>query len=729
MANEFLSSQHLDDETPESAFSGTKDLPEVRDIQGWLTGKYNTGNDFRDQALSDVIAQRTELPEWGKGLGEEKTLPEAIAEKVFSDGDGDGMNKVGEFFYSVKDGFASAIESIPTALMDVGGSLVKSIDPDNKTATKVLDLSRDIRKNEQFDKELRDFRLGVESDALSNEFGNMLGLMGSLILGGAAAGGGKVGAAVAAAGEGLMEGGQFAATTIDEYAERAGGLEEYAGEGSAAAAAHGTVAGLIGLLGVEARFLNKFGKFANNDFVKGVAGEALEEGLQYVSERGFRRADNAVRGDNVDEMTWQDELKNAGRNMLMGSLGGATIGGIAVANNRIRAREILQDNLGLSRVDADKAVNEYMGDIAREMTRNTAALKEIESPDSPVVQEIKTAVQEVVPVEENADTTQQDKILHRAQDIVVMQQQAQDAPMADSPVFSQDESVRKPAIESVVEQARTEVAVLDNAETRARDELAALEAQEVSPLRAEQHAEEIAQKQAEIDTIREMAGQEPEFNVGQIVDSGAITELKNQLNSDIIQAIEENSPDPDLSVGAELSKYDDRYDTGKERVSNFTARISKETGQEATKYRMRDTKAADTAADTLVRDDEVRAVRFLRDRSLAQLDGLSKPEILEALYRKHRGNAEELAKLSLDFSHIATQAGRDVQAFSEKEVWNADARIRDINNQIAREAPKVKKNQMADEKAKLKEAIKIKKERLPSDAEIERMTRELLGCK
>ena len=416
--------------------------------------------------------------------------------------------------------------------------------------------------------------------------------------------------------------------------------------------------------------------------------------------------------------------------MAMGALGGAVVGGIAVASNRGRAIEMLQDNFGIPKAEATKAVDEYMTDISTEIARNANAIEQVENSDSDVGKAIKASIEEIAPTtEENA--SQQDKILNRAQDILVMQQQMQDAPMADSPAFSENESERKAAIDNAVAQAQAQVETLNRAEETAKEELRALEEQEVAPEQQEQHEQEIAQKQAEINAIREMNGDPAEFDVAANVNQEQIEELKNQVNSDIIQTAEEMSPDPDVSVGATLAKvpeYDARFDTGEEAVSRFTAKLSKDTGKTPETYKRRDTKAADSSADALVRDDEARAIRFLRDRSLAQLDGLSKPEILEALYRKNKGNAEALANLE-EFSYIATQAGRDVQAFSENDPWDASARIRDINNQIAREAPKKVKDKVAAQKEQVKEAIKIKKDKLPSDKEIERMTRELLGCK
>lgn len=728
MANEHLSAQRLEDSTPVSNFSGVKDLPEVRDVMGWLSGKYNSNNDFRDQALDTVVAPRQDIPDWGKDLGRERTLGEKVAKTVFYSKGGDDMNKVGEFFYSVKDGFARAMDSIPLNVLNYAAAGVKRADADNETASAVMQVISDARKSATFEKDLRDFRLGVESNALSNQFGEMIGQMGSLIALGGLAGGGRAGAIVASAGEGLAEGGQFLQDTIDNEADKPGGIKNWDGKGVGAAATHAGISALIGLSGIESRVLRKFGNFTGSEFVKGVAGEAIEEGLQYVSERTTRRVDNALRDEHINEMSAIEELKNLGFNMAMGAMGGAVVGGIAVASNRTRAREVVQETFGLNKVEADKVVDEYMGEIAERIVKNANAIADVQNPESATAKEIRAVVNDIVPAE-GVDTSKQERIAARARDIIIERQQEQEQQMSDAPALSSDVSIRQPAIESAVEQARAEISVLENAENTAREELNALEEKNVSPLREDVHAQEIAEKQAEIDTIREMAGQEPEFNVSENVSLEAITELQNKLKSDIIQAVEENSPDPDVSVGATLDKYDNRFDTGKERVSAFTQRISKETGKEATKtYRQRDTSAVKSAADTLVANDEARAVRFLRDNTKLQLDGLSKPEILEALYRKHKGNAEESAKLE-DFSFIATQFGQGVQAFAEKSPWDASARIRDINNQIVKEAPKKVRQKVEAEKESLKKALKIKQNRLPSNKEIERMTRELLGCK
>lgn len=851
MANEFLGSHNLDENLKESAISGLKDTPEVKDIMGWLQGKYNTGNDFRDMALDDIVSERADLPNW---------------EDDFFNRNKD-MNKVEEFFYSVVDGNAESILSIPRHVADFADefTIKHSKNPEEVAQARArLASSIDYKAARDYESSLRAYRLGVDKDAFSNEFGQMLGQMTTLIAGGSLAGGGKVGKVVAAAGEGVMEGGSYLDTTQHAQREMKGGIEEYKGEGLTGAATYGTLAGIIGLFGVEAKFMDKFGNFTGKDFAQGVAGEILEEGIQSGTERGTRRVENYIRGTEIDQMTPWEELQQVAKSMVLGGLGGATIGGIAVANNRLRMREILKDN-GMDEKEIDKVIDFWLEETAHEYKLNASAMRNLIDPESQLSKDVKQVLLDSGMTDEQATQSASD-VAH-----TVFEQQLQDnKPLKDNPIF-QPETFEQTVLETAqnietkktvanaqimdaeerLKKAEQSVAEMENAKTEPTDAKPDMKQaqfdviQNTNPMQDDYHtgirsvediktlAETLEDSdwadadtfdpdlsRADIDNaiqtgkitvyssypiengvfvspsrmeaesysgdgqvysqevnIEDVAWIDPTQGQLAIVEKQAaqtkedvqseIEQIKAEINalkqqydsraeplpvnteilpqdsqskidsllkkteSDIIDATDIDGTDPVAMVGAELGTMT------QPRVaqSQYARRLSRETGVEVQdiEHRVRDTKQAAKSADELVKSDEQRAWDMLENSQIGT-DGLNTAEIAEALKRKIRSipdlteRAAAANRLAQAYANTATRIGQLMNALSQEaqaKAFDAYRAIAEIN----KAGKKAQKSKIEAKTKTVKEKTKISENALPSNAEIERLTRELLGCK
>lgn len=804
MANEFLGSHNLDENLKESAISGLKDTPEVKDIMGWLQGKYNTGNDFRDMALDDIVSERADLPNW---------------EDDFFNRNKD-MNKVEEFFYSVVDGNAESILSIPRHVADFADefTIKHSKNPEEVAQARArLASSIDYKAARDYESSLRAYRLGVDKDAFSNEFGQMLGQMTTLIAGGSLAGGGKVGKVVAAAGEGVMEGGSYLDTTQRAQREMKGGIEEYKGEGLTGAATYGTLAGIIGLFGVEAKFMDKFGNFTGKDFAQGVAGEIIEEGIQSGAERGTRRVENYIRGTEIDQMTPWEELQQVAKSMVLGGLGGATIGGIAVANNRLRMREILKDN-GMDEKEIDKVIDSWLEETAHEYKLNASAMRNLIDPESQLSKDVKQVLLDSGMTDEQATQSASD-VAH-----TVFEQQLQDnKPLKDNPIFqpetfeqtvletaqnietkktvanaqimdaeerlkkaeqlymdfdkvetepteseptTQETNVEQPSEAQPVPKFKIVVADPDSilAETNSRfyngsayfatqedaveaadriaektGEIVAIESvDETESREAQKHfyGQEIEQIKAEINALKQQydSRAEPLPVNTEILPQDSqskIDSLLKKTESDIIDATDIDGTDPVAMVGAELGTMTQP----RTAQSQYARRLSRETGVEVQdiEHRVRDTKQAAKSADELVKSDEQRAWDMLENSQIGT-DGLNTAEIAEALKRKIRSipdlteRAAAANRLAQAYANTATRIGQLMNALSQEaqaKAFDAYRAIAEIN----KAGKKAQKSKIEAKTKTVKEKTKISENALPSNAEIERLTRELLGCK
>lgn len=739
---------NLTNNTPESDISGLKDLPEVSDSLGWLQGKYNKQNTFRDMALDDVIQQRKEIPESAVNL-KEQTLKEKIAKTVFTDGTGEGMNKVGEAFYSLKDGFTDSISNIIPTIANITLATKKSLG--DEKAAESLKYINDWRNSKDYEKNLRDYRLGVEPEAISNEFASMIGMMGSMIAGGAVAGSAKVPAVM----EGLAEGGEYLAKDIKAQAERKGGLEKYKGEGLAAATTYGTVAGLIGLKGVEVSFLENLGKFTGKQVLKGIVGEALEEGAQATTERITRDIQNKLYETDVDKMSIADEIKYVGKNMLMGALGGATFGGVAYVNNRNRMKEVLKEKVGLEDKDVKQALEYYENEISSSVRKNSDAMKNIVDENSDINKKISQ-----ISIENGASEEQVKKIQTAIRKDIIKEGMDSEKSIIDTDVFKKlnneytdksivpedgvVEEVVKPVedqLESYIKEKTGQVIYNEQALQPIINDLTT----KLSTLE-EQKASEPDNKQLQTD-IEDVKFKLNELNSA--IDTGVMYDVSPETISDqtkaqtqefidtakenAIAVNEVNNPDAPIEnqIGAALTLTDNtsKFLTEKRATSQFAETIKKRTGIDIgeVKHQVKDIKKAREYADTLVKDTPDKAFELLEktESEIRVETGLEAGDIINAIVRK--GNADEIIRLTEpQFMDITSNAGRALQSFNEKlPEWNAYKKIKDI----ASNTKKYYDSEIKSERNKLKDVLKIKKERLPSSIQIEKLTRELLGCK
>ena len=693
MAEETFS---LDGNLPESEYSGLSELPEVKTPMEWLRG--NGKGEFREQLLDEVIPQRQELPDWGQDI-EEKTLSEAIGEKLFYDGSGQGMNKVGEFFYTVKDSFASAIENIPTDVLRFLAASAKTVGISEDKSVELLNALDDVRSSQDFDKALRDFRLGVDADAFSNEIADVFGQMGAVLLGaGALKAAGTTASVAGGIAEGLAEGGEYLSKDIAAQRQREGGLEQYKGEGLGFATAYGALAGLVGAKGAEANFLDHLGEFTGKKFIKEeIASEVLEEVVQTGLERTSRRAQNEIYGTDTDYQTWTEDLLSVGKAGLLGGIGGATVGGVAFVNNHNRMKEMLVDNFGLTKTDANKLAWQYLEDSTDALVKNSMALQDL-SPKSRVMQFSKEQLMRDGQTEKEADKT-----LARIRRDIIKEQVKKDEELSKNDFFEQSQTTDG-LVEYLREKTGIQVmedSVIEEEKQNIADRRAELESQqEQSEAQTEQQVEtqttETAQEQptSEQPAIETVATEETTQTQPAVEETTtteqAVTEEKpteqpketptpvqlelNFLNAQenaINQAMGIESPilpvNEDMLTKQDIDtinnkideintkldelknvKTDDQkveYEVGKElntfqkpqmAKSKYAERVAQQTKTEKVSpilHSVRDMKAAKQAADTLVESEENSAWEML-ENNRADTRGFLRAEVAEALKRK-----------------------------------------------------------------------------------------------
>lgn len=693
MAEETFS---LDGNLPESEYSGLSELPEVKTPMEWLRG--NGKGEFREQLLDEVIPQRQELPDWSRNL-EEQDLPAVIEKKIFYDGSGQGMNKIGEFFYTVKDSFARGIENMPLDVMRYLAAIGAATGIAEESSTDLLKRLDDVRTSQDFAKALRDFELGVDADAFSNEIADVFGQMGTIMVGGGILKSAGVGAKTAGGVlEGLAEGGEYLSKDIAAQRQREGGLEQYKGEGLGFATGYGVIAGLMGARGVEASFLDHFGEFTGKKFLReAVEKEMFEEGGQNIAERLARRTQNEIYGTDTDKTTWWQDLVSTGKAMLLGGIGGATVGGVAFVNNHNRMKEMLVDNFGLTKTDANKLAWQYLEDSTDALVKNSMALQDL-SPKSRVMQFSKEQL-----VRDGQTAEEADKTLARIRRDIIKEQVKKDEELSKNDFFEQSQTTDG-LVEYLREKTGIQVmedSVIEEEKQNIADRRAELESQQAqTEAQTEQQVEtqttETAQEQptSEQPAIETVATEETTQTQPEVEETTsteqAVTEEKpteqpketptpvqlelNFLNAQenaINQAMGIESPilpvNEDMLTKQDIDtinnkideintkldelknvKTDDQkaeYEVGKElntfqkpqmAKSKYAERVAQQTKTEKVSpilHSVRDMKAAKQAADTLVESEENSAWEML-ENNRADTRGFLRAEVAEALKRK-----------------------------------------------------------------------------------------------
>lgn len=572
MAEETFS---LDGNLPESEYSGLSELPEVKTPMEWLRG--NGKGEFREQLLDEVIPQRQELPDWSRNL-EEQDLPAVIEKKIFYDGTGQGMNKIGEFFYTVKDSFARGIENMPLDVMRFLAAIGAATGIEEESNTDLLKRLDDVRTSQDFAKALRDFELGVDADAFSNEIADVFGQMGIIILGGGILKGAGVGVKTAGGVlEGLAEGGEYLSKDIAAQRQHEGGLEQYKGEGLGFATGYGVIAGLMGARGVEASFLDHFGEFTGKKFLReAVEKEMFEEGGQNIAERLARRTQNEIYGTDTDKTTWLEDLLSTGKAMLLGGIGGATVGGVAFVNNHNRMKEILVDNFGLTKTDANKLAWQYLEDSTNALVKNSMALQDL-SPKSRVMQFSKEQLMRDGQTEKEADKT-----LARIRRDIIKEQVKKDEELSKNEFFERSQDTND-LVEYLREKTGVQVmedSVIEEEKQNIADRRAELESQLAQ---TETQAEETAQEQPTVETqmaetVPEQTKSEQQNNLKQ--SQFDIIQSNNPMHDDYhvgirsiddIKTFDETINDEESFVWGDYSREDAQRDLAKGTVTVYSS--------------------------------------------------------------------------------------------------------------------------------------------------------------
>lgn len=741
----------LSDNTPESSYSGLAELPEVKDTMAWLRGQH-TGGAFREMVLDDVIAERTTLPD----LLNPKTLPEKLGETLFSDrifgGSGEGMNKLGEAFYTIKDSYATAIENIPTEILRGVSATVKTtkVLPGQESAIYTLNMLDDVKASQDFDKILRDFRLGVDSNAFSNQVADVFGQMAAILTGAGALKG--IGVAATTAGgimEGLAEGGQYIATDVEAARQREGGIEKnYGATNLAFGAGYGVLAGLVGMKGVEASFLDKMGKFTGKEFIKGVAGETLEEVVQTGLERTSRRTENTILGTDTDYQTWGQDVLTTLKAGLLGGIGGATIGGIAFVNNRNRAVEILHDNFGLTKTDARALANNFIEMSAQALKENTTAMADL-SPNSRVMKFMKMTLMQDGVQEKDAD-----KVLAKIRQNIIKTQVKADKPLVDNEFFQLEDSgdvaayvrnaagVQAMAEDVVAEEKQAISERRAELEQQAEEQRAAETSEETEPVKQTEEQSTPVQLElnflnAEENAINEAMGIKAESLPVQqnLLTKSQLDEIDNKIDK-LNQKVEEIGAAKTVE-SAEVAKVGqalNAFDKPKQAKSAFAERVSRETGVKAEPvlHNVRDIKKAREEADRLVDTNEELAWDMLEGRE-QNLRGFLPEDIVEALKRKigkitdPAEQESKLRRLITDYSEVATQLGQRFRILADDSIVNT---FRDIAN-LERSVKQRAKNAVNKKANKIKSIVDkaTKSERVMSDKKFWETIREELECK
>ena len=771
----------LTDKTLESEYSGLSELPEVKTPIEWLRG--NGKGQFREMLLDDVIPQRKELPEWSKDI-KEQTLPELASKAVFYDGSGEGMNKIGEFFYTTKDSFARAIENMPTDVLRFLSASAKTFGISEQKNAELLAKLDDVRSSQDFDKALRDFRLGVESDAFSNEIADVFGQMGAVLLGAGALKGAGV-AAKTAGGvvEGLAEGGEYLAKDIETQRQREGGLEKYKGEGLGFATGYGILAGLIGAKGAEANFLDHLGEFTGKKFVKEqIVSELGEEVFQTLTERASRRAQNTIYGTDTDKQTWWQDLLSIGKAGLLGGIGGAVVGGVGYVNNHNRMKEMLVDNFGLTKADASKLAWQYLEDTNAALLRNSVALQDM-SPNSRVMQFSKEQL-----MRDGQTAEQADKTLARIRRDVIKEQVKKDEELSKNDFFEQSKTTENlieylrqktgvQALEDTIieeekqniadrraelesQQAKTETQVEETAQEQPMAETVAAEETTPTQKAVEETAAEQAiteEKPVEQPTITPtpvqlelnfLNAQENAINQAMGIESPALPVDNNLLTKQDVETINEKIDEinkkldsipkqatPEQKTEFEVGKELNSFEKPETVKSAYAARVAKQTKTEGVApllHNVRDIKAAKTAADTLVENEENNAWEMLENNK-ADTRGFLRSEIAESLKRKIAKIQDpeirktQLRRLINAYSDVATRAGQELRALADDSLIDA---IRDAA-QIEAEATRKIKKEVKNKSARVQKTVDkvVKSHKVMSDKKFWDTIKEQMECK
>ena len=523
--------------------------------------------------------------------------------------------------------------------------------------------------------------------------------MGAVLLGaGALKAAGTTASVAGGIAEGLAEGGEYLSKDIAAQRQREGGLEQYKGEGLGFATAYGALAGLVGAKGAEANFLDHLGEFTGKKFIKEeIASEVLEEVVQTGLERTSRRAQKEIYGTDTDYQTWTEDLLSVGKAGLLGGIGGATVGGVAFVNNHNRMKEMLVDNFGLTKTDANKLAWQYLEDSTDALVKNSMALQDL-SPKSRVMQFSKEQLMRDGQTEKEADKT-----LARIRRDIIKEQVKKDEELSKNDFFEQSQTTDG-LVEYLREKTGIQVmedSVIEEEKQNIADRRAELESQqEQSEAQTEQQVEtqttETAQEQptSEQPAIETVATEETTQTQPAVEETTtteqAVTEEKpteqpketptpvqlelNFLNAQenaINQAMGIESPilpvNEDMLTKQDIDtinnkideintkldelknvKTDDQkveYEVGKElntfqkpqmAKSKYAERVAQQTKTEKVSpilHSVRDMKAAKQAADTLVESEENSAWEML-ENNRADTRGFLRAEVAEALKRK-----------------------------------------------------------------------------------------------
>lgn len=733
----------LTDDLPESSYSGLSDLPEVKDPVGWLQGSTSRSG-FRSMILDDVIPQRKELPEWATTIDDSVKQPYLLSEKPLG-GEQEKLNKVGEAFYKLKDGFANTFTNLPKSALGFIAAKAKTYGIMEDEATKALENIVDFNRSEDFERAYQDFRMGVDPDFVVNQLAESIGTSLGLGVMAVATGGGAL---VAGAGEGLLEGGSYLETDLEAQSQRKGGLEAYKGEGLEYAQTHAILSGLVGMKGGEAFLANALeGKTAVKGLAKtlleGAKAEAIEEAVQEGEGRLARRAQNIQYGTDTDYQTWWEDIKQTGKASLMGALGGAPFGGLAHVSNLHYMSEQLQEKFGLSKADAKQLARQYMDITSDAVARNGQAMSDL-APSSRVMQMAKQTL-----TDSGMDSKQADRTLETIRKGIIKEQIEKGDELSANEFFTiagdvnelnayvRDKAGIQEISDQIVEEKKQEIS----------DRRAELEQQ------AQQETEQVEEKPAEKKAtpvqleLNLLNAQENAINEAMDIEAPVLPvqqdlitqeqaeEIKNTIQNLQNQVDElSTAKTPAQTQVASIGKDLNSFTKPKTAESKFATRVAKQAGVDidAVKHDVRDIKKAKQAADELVAADETSAWDIL-ENDRADTKGLLRSEVAEALKRKIAKTQDpevrknQLRRLINAYSAETTRLGQEMRALADDSLVDA---IRDVVK-IEKTAKEKVRKAVQSKSAKIEKVLdKItKSDKVMSDKKFWEEMREALECR
>lgn len=329
--------------------SGVTDLPEVSDPEGWLSGKYDPSKTVRDYPLDEDIPNMVEM------VTNNQPVPE--------------LPKMAQWYWSARDSFATTIQDVVDAAEISGLSVATAL---GLSEGENLQDTLQAREEEKAALAMAEYGL-VDKETIGNRIASGVGSSAALMLGSAA----TAGVVSPYTMEGIQAGVAYQKETLNDFIERNGTLEKYAGQGLAAAVLNGATTRKIAQLGgFEELWLGKIktnGSFAIL-LAKLLGKDAAEEYLQGSAEWGIRKIQDLLYGTSVEDKSFWKAQREAALDGVAALGSSFILSAPMVRSSRNVISQRFQDRFGIDKNTADQMANDYI-DSLREKTEESMTEK------------------------------------------------------------------------------------------------------------------------------------------------------------------------------------------------------------------------------------------------------------------------------------------------------------------------------------------------------------------